>query len=97
MTGHLLGAAGGIEGFSPSWQFIATPCPQRLITALPIPTAIWTMCLTNQDKRKSNMRFQTVSALAAQTRRCYLRGTKNSSLDVECFERAPLCFVLCSL
>jgi hypothetical protein len=67
MTGHLLGAAGGVKLSSPFWPWTAGFFRRRSTSRIPILSAIWTTSRTQRGKYRWTWPCQTPSASAART------------------------------
>ena len=67
MTGHMLGAAGGIEASFRCWPCRMASCRRRSTCTTPTQTAIWTTCPTKRAISPFAWRCRILWALAATT------------------------------
>ena len=88
MTGHLLGAAGGLEAASPSLAIKHQMIPPTINYETPDPECDLDYVPNGSAPRRSSTRCRTRSASAARTARCCSRGMRNSfQLPASRFQR----------
>ena len=80
MTGHLLGAAGGLEGGITALAIKHQVIPPTINYETPDPECDLDTCPTKNAPRRSTTRCRTRSGSAGPTPRCCSRGTTSSSL-----------------
>ena len=79
MTGHLLGAAGGLEAGITVLAIRNQMIPPTINYETPIPSAISTTCRTPSARRQFSTRCPTRLASAARTGRCCSKDLMNST------------------